>query len=335
MVTAASKNDRVSVGDMKRALQNAGMDTSSYFERSDFEHKYVLLSDSEKAHVRESVGGSDETKSEAGDSARADSQSSTSSSATEAGASGETSKETSKEKDTKRETRDKHTKREENRSDSRQKTTPNSLILNVLSFVRESANRLEVKWGVGAKLREQTLGFRQTITNLDGQLGLSRFFKTAVPPAWQKLNQFRATPIGRVCTTLFYVWLFVSGAFWTLLSFGLTAVFLTNLLFPQFFAQRAQKMQQDARSRFAQQQQQGGGRGRGMGGPGGMGGMGNAGGPAGMGGMGGMPNGPGGSRNASGRPSTPPTQDQYGRKSYGSGTDGGAVFDVDADVKDV
>ena len=54
-----------------------------------------------------------------------------------------------------------------------------------------------------------------------------------------------------------------------------------------------------------------------------------------MGGMGGMPNGPGGSRNASGRPSTPPTQDQYGRKSYGSGTDGGAVFDVDADVKDV
>ena len=63
--------------------------------------------------------------------------------------------------------------------------------------------------------------------------------------------------------------------------------------------------------------------------------MGNAGGPAGMGGMGGMPNGPGGSRNASGRPSTPPTQDQYGRKSYGSGTDGGAVFDVDADVKDV
>ena len=259
MVTAASKNDRVSVGDMKRALQNAGMDTSSYFERSDFEHKYVLLSDSEKAHVRESVGGSDETKSEAGDSARADSQSSTSSSATEAGASGETSKETSKEKDTKRETRDKHTKREENRSDSRQKTTPNSLILNVLSFVRESANRLEVKWGVGAKLREQTLGFRQTITNLDGQLGLSRFFKTAVPPAWQKLNQFRATPIGRVCTTLFYVWLFVSGAFWTLLSFGLTAVFLTNLLFPQFFAQRAQKMQQDTRSRFAQQQQQGGG----------------------------------------------------------------------------
>ena len=51
LVMSASKGDRVSVGDMKRALQNAGVDTSTCFERSDLEQKFVLLSDSEKKNV--------------------------------------------------------------------------------------------------------------------------------------------------------------------------------------------------------------------------------------------------------------------------------------------
>ena len=67
-----------------------------------------------------------------------------------------------------------------------------------------------------------------------------------------------------------------------------------------------------------------------MGGMGGMGGpgMGGFGGPppGGMGGMGGPPPGYGGYGQAS---------SQGGRKSYGSGNDGGSVVDIDADVKDV
>ena len=54
----------------------------------------------------------------------------------------------------------------------------------------------------------------------------------------------------------------------------------------------------------------------------GMGGFGGAP-PGGMGGMGGAPPGYGQS------------SAQGGRKSYGSGADGGSVVDIDADVKDV
>ena len=306
---SASKGDRVSVGDMKRALQNAGVDTSTCFERSDLEQKFVLLSDSEKKNVSDG-----ETKSgSSSQSTRAESSSSTSSSsgASSSGASKETKKDT-------KESTSKDKKSEKKKDNPFE---PQKLFDNVLSFARESANRLEVKWGVGAKLREQTKGFRQTIVNLDGQLGVSKFFKNTVPPAWGKLQEFRQTPLGRVCNFVFYIWLFASGFFWTLLSFGLTAVFLTNLLFPQFFAERAAKMQQDARARFAQQQ-------GGM--PGGMGGMGGPG----MGGMGGPGMG-GATRPPPGYGAPPGNSQSQGRTSYGSGSDGGAVFDVDADVKDM
>jgi hypothetical protein len=46
----------------------------------------------------------------------------------------------------------------------------------------------EVKWGLGAKAREQTEGFRQTVKNVDANLGLSRFLKNTVPPLWVGLR---------------------------------------------------------------------------------------------------------------------------------------------------
>ena len=104
-----------------------------------------------------------------------------------------------------------------------------------------------------------------------------------------------------------------------MLTIGITGVFLTNLLFPNFFAEKARKMQADAQARFAQQQGAGGGMPGGMGGNpyGGMGGN-PYGGMGGGAGMGGAPPGANG------------TSGGAGRKSYGSGD----VFDVDADVKD-
>ena len=200
------------------------------------------------------------------------------------------------------------------------------MFQSVLNTIRETANRVDVKWGVGAKLREQTKGFRDTIVNLDEKLGATSFVKKVVPPAWAKVQEFRATPFGRIANSLFYIWLFFSGFFWTLLTIGITGVFLTNLLFPNFFAEKARKMQEAAQARFAQQQGAGGGMPGGMGGNqyGGMGGMGGMGGNpyGGMGGGAGMGGAPGAGANG--------TSGGAGRKSYGSGD----VFDVDADVKD-
>ena len=319
----AGGGDRVSAGDMKRALVNAGVDTSSCFERADLEEKFALLTDAQKANTRANAGspGANASSSGASSARDASSEASASSSST-----------SSKEKDASHGASSDASKKKrggETRGDGRAGGFDGAAMFDAaLNAARETANRLEVRWGLGAKIKEQTEGLRQTVMNLDGQLGISKFFKNTAPPLWAKMQAFRQTPVGRVANFAFYVWLFLSGAFWTLLSFGLTAVFLVNLLFPQFFAQRAQKMQEQARERFAQQQ---GGMPGGM--PGGMGGMGGPGGP-GMGGFGGTPpggmGGMGGAPPGYGQPSA-----QGGRKSYGSGADGGSVVDIDADVKDV
>jgi hypothetical protein len=317
---AAGGGDRVSVGDMKRALVNAGVDTSSCFERADLEAKFALLTDAQKANTGANAEGDSATSSARGASSSKDE--STSRTRTTNSSQSSSGKDTNTSEETRRgANRDDDAKKEKAKSGGFDGA---SMFDAALNAVRETANRLEVRFGVGAKIKEQTKGLRQTIVNLDGQLGVSKFVKNTVPPLWAKLNAFRATPLGRVANFAFYLWLFLSGAFWTLLSFGLTAAFLVNLLFPQFFAQRAAKMQEQARERFAQQQGGMGGMPGGMGGPG-MGGFGGP--PPGMGGMGGPPPGYGGYGQASGRTG--------GRKSYGAGNDGGSVVDIDADVKDV
>ena len=318
---AAGGGDRVSVGDMKRALVNAGVDTSSCFERADLEAKFALLTDAQKANTGANAEGDSATSSARGASSSKDE--STSRTRTTNSSQSSSAKDTNTSEETRRgANRDDDAKKEKAKSGGFDGA---SMFDAALNAVRETANRLEVRFGVGAKIKEQTKGLRQTIVNLDGQLGVSKFVKNTVPPLWAKLNAFRATPLGRVANFAFYLWLFLSGAFWTLLSFGLTAAFLVNLLFPQFFAQRAAKMQEQARERFAQQQGGMGGMPGGMGGPG-MGGFGGPP-PGGMGGMGGPPPGYGGYGQASGRTG--------GRKSYGAGNDGGSVVDIDADVKDV
>ena len=286
---AAGGGDRVSVGDMKRALVNAGVDTSSCFERADLEAKFALLTDAQKANTGANAEGDSATSSARGASSSKDE--STSRTRTTNSSQSSSGKDTNTSEETRRgANRDDDAKKEKAKSGGFDGA---SMFDAALNAVRETANRLEVRFGVGAKIKEQTKGLRQTIVNLDGQLGVSKFVKNTVPPLWAKLNAFRATPLGRVANFAFYLWLFLSGAFWTLLSFGLTAAFLVNLLFPQFFAQRAAKMQEQARERFAQQQGGMGGMPGGMGGPG-MGGFGGP--PPGMGGMGGPPPGYGGVR---------------------------------------
>jgi len=306
---------------MKRALANAGVDTSACFERADLEAKFALLTDAEKANVAEaSAEATAGTAGSANANAKTSSSASSASSASGGGSSSSSSSKSSSSGASSDDDRKKKTS---------QKFTPRAIIDNILSAVRESANRADVRWGVGEKFREQTKGFVESAKRLDETIGVSRLAKNTLPPLWRTIQEFRRTPLGRVADVVFYVWLFLSGAFWTILTVGIAGAFVTNLLFPNFFRDRAAKAQEEAQRRFAEAQRAQGGMGGGY--PGGAGGMGG-GYPGGMGGMGG-PGGPmGGQPGAGGRGAG---AGGGGRKTYGGGGDGGAVVDVDADVKDV
>ncbi len=314
---------------MKRALANAGVDTSACFERADLEAKFALLTDAEKANVAEaSAEATAGTAGSANANAKTSSSASSASSASGGGSSSSSSSKSSSSGASSDDDRKKKTS---------QKFTPRAIIDNILSAVRESANRADVRWGVGEKFREQTKGFVESAKRLDETIGVSRLAKNTLPPLWRTIQEFRRTPLGRVADVVFYVWLFLSGAFWTILTVGIAGAFVTNLLFPNFFRDRAAKAQEEAQRRFAEAQRAQGGMGGGYPGgagggyPGGAGGMGG-GYPGGMGGMGGPGGGMGGQPGAGGRGAG---AGGGGRKTYGGGGDGGAVVDVDADVKDV
>ena len=60
-------------------------------------------------------------------------------------------------------------------------------------------------------------------------------------------------PLGRIANSIFFIWLFFSGFFWTLITLGITGVFLTNLLFSNFFGEGAE-VAAEAQARFREQQ---------------------------------------------------------------------------------
>ena len=144
----------------------------------------------------------------------------------------------------------------------------------LVSSFRETANRLEVRYGVGAKTNEVVAGLRKSVVDFDKSVGATKFVKNSWPPIRDAYQKGRNTPAGKVANFVFWIWLFSSGIFWTLLYSAALLAFMTNLLFPQFISERVEKMQAQARQRMEEMQRsQYGGMG-GMGGPGGMGGMG-------------------------------------------------------------
>ena len=144
----------------------------------------------------------------------------------------------------------------------------------LVSSFRETANRLEVRYGVGAKTNEVVAGLRKSVVDFDKSVGATKFVKNSWPPIRDAYQKGRNTPAGKVANFVFWIWLFSSGIFWTLLYSVALLAFMTNLLFPQFISERVEKMQAQARQRMEEMQRsQYGGMG-GMGGPGGMGGMG-------------------------------------------------------------
>ena len=173
----------------------------------------------------------------------------------------------------------------------------------LVSSFRETANRLEVRYGVGAKTNEVVAGVRKSVVDFDKNVGATKFVKNSWPPIRDAHQKGRNTPAGKVANFVFWIWLFSSGIFWTLLYSVALLAFVTNLLFPQFISERVEKMQAQARQRMEEMQRNQYG---GMGGPGGMGGM---------GGMGGQ--------------QPPSSNSSGGRKTYGDASN--QTIDVDID----
>ena len=199
--------------------------------------------------------------------------------------------------------------------DEQVETARKSLSADALwAGARETANRLNAKYGAGDKAKSVLDDARRMVKNADTKIGATKWFKKNVPKVMDKYAEVRATPVGKFANFMFYIWLFTSGVFWNLFYFGLIATFLVNLLYPSLITDQLENMQRRAQERMNAM--------GGMGGTGydprmsGMGGMGYDARTRGMGGMGGSPGG------ASG-----------GRKSYGGGSTGDTI-DVDAKVSD-
>ena len=189
-------------------------------------------------------------------------------------------------------------------------------VSSIWASVREKMNRVNAKYGTGNKARSMLEDARRKVEDADAKLGVTKWFKTNVPKALDQYAKVKNTPVGRFANLIFWIWLFTSGIFWSLLYFGLTATFLINLLMPSLIADQLENMQRRA------QEQMNAGMGGGMGGMGSMDGMGGMGGGYG-GGMGGMGYDPRAGGAAGG---------QQGRRSYGGSA--GDTIDVDARVSD-
>lgn len=90
---------------------------------------------------------------------------------------------------------------------------------------RSRLAELDESWGVSAKVRE-------VAAQLDRRLGLGEALRSKGPGAWRAFNEARETPLGQAAQFIFTTWLFLSGAFWTLLSWCFLAYFVVNLVAP-------------------------------------------------------------------------------------------------------
>jgi hypothetical protein len=271
------------------------VDVSDCFERADLEAKYALLTEEQKAGKSSTSAKSEEPK-------RERASAGTTSSTAETSSSSKTI----------------FTNAQRFFKESLENLKSKLSLDSVWAAVREKANRVNATSGAGTKAQSVLEDVRRKVKETDSKLGVTKWFKTNVPKVLDEYAKVRQTPVGRFLNFMFWIWLFTSGVFWSLLYFGLTATFLVNLLMPNLIAEQVENMQRKAAEQMNAS---------GMGGMGGagfdprMGGMGGMGGGAGydprMGGMGGR--GGGGSG---------------GRKSYGGGGSPGDTIDVDAQVSD-
>jgi hypothetical protein len=174
---------------------------------------------------------------------------------------------------------------------------------------RQRLDDADAAWGVSSKARIASQRVRDALLKLDAQLGIGATVRAKGPGLWRAFNDARETPVGQALWFIATAWLFLSGAFWTLLSWGFLVLLVGTLVAPTLL----RSVLDDALASAAEQAAAAGG--APPGGPRGGAGSG-AGGAAGRGAGGAYARGA-----------------QAGARRDFSGV--GPVVDVDADVKDV
>jgi hypothetical protein len=90
----------------------------------------------------------------------------------------------------------------------------------------------DTAYGLDAKARRAAQAVRDAVRKADATLGVGAWARSNGPGIWQALGEFRATPVGQVLSFAATAWLFLSGAFWTLLSWSFLALLVTNIVAP-------------------------------------------------------------------------------------------------------
>jgi len=297
--SSSSSASSFSARELKRALTDAGIDTSDCFEKADLQAKYNAT-----------VGAPGWT----GGTGGAGASSGTSSGPSAGRASSGTSSSSSQ----------KDSQKTSSSSSSSSSSSPNAAN-NEWWKSMSNANTWESVQDIGAKFRQQTAKMNQDMglsskfrrlsseaqrqaKLLDAKLELtSRWF----PLARRSLASFNQTPLGAVARFIAIGWFFWSGLAFAVLGYLIPLLFLTNLLAPALLRNLVRSQVERAAAAASAAGAAGG--------PYGAGGA--AGGPFGGGAAGG-PYGAGGA--AGGR----------GAGSRNASNDGGSVIDIDADVVD-
>jgi hypothetical protein len=196
----------MSAGNARCSLTPAqGVDTSDCFERSDLEAKYRLLSEPSRRAAASSAAAA---------AAAAADDSGSSGAAQEPPRSSEA---TAPPLDPFAWPREQAERLSAFAVEQAQALTRGDLI----EAARARIAELNVSLGVSAKARE-----------FDKKLGLGDALRSNGPRVWKAFNEARETPAGQMAQFVFTTWLFLSGAFWTLLSWTFLGFFVVNLVAP-------------------------------------------------------------------------------------------------------
>ena len=98
--------------------------------------------------------------------------------------------------------------------------------------MRAKVAELDGSFNLGAKSRMASQKLRDAVLKADAALGVSTAARKYGPPAWKAFNEARTTPVGQVLWFLATTWVFLSGAFWTLLSWFFLASLMLQVVAP-------------------------------------------------------------------------------------------------------
>lgn len=208
---------RLSVQEMKAALESAGISTSDCFDYADLQKKYNEFSTS-SAHNSQGSNYGENSRSAEDTTAKQDAASSSSSDSDRAGFG---------------EFLDDLKRRfgslpgqvwSKVKSEAASGALLNNLRLSILGF--------DARFQVSAKVRNLGLTIRGYLESFDDKVKLSRTIKERLPGLINKLQAFRRTPIGGIVFGIFGFWFIFSGFFFQVLSWAFPVYLLTNWIFP-------------------------------------------------------------------------------------------------------